>query len=503
MPEGNYAAYSQQYAKGPVDVAGKTATAVDEFAKTRKLEQETYDLEQKQTKENNTKLYGDKIANLIDTQEAPPNAQEISIQAGDEIYKLIKEGGLEGIELNRAIDRIVSDSNNAVQGIVKAADAKNKAPKDLFYTDGKFGASNDQMLKGNFAFEYKDGRGQWVGADEKGNPVEYSVKEYNQMRGKTIDVPQVSTAKALEVLTKKKTALGWNLNTIEGNQAFKASAVSAAASNLNATNGAATARFIYNNTDLGTDKEAYLAMGQKLTNGAKYEDLDATEKSLFDKHIKAGRQVFSGSLTKDLQQPKPRTGSGTVDKNKFKLDKTGVKDINAILDDNDVSGIKAAIDEIIKTDGGDEDAVANVVRQLYPEATVSIDYAGNDATHLVGLGSTNRGTITIKTPDGEKEYDFDNDVEGQTLSDVVIKDRKGDYSDLIDKYSDLTNLVDLNNAGTTANQFSSYYRKEGFSFEPSGTGLKVTKGSRSQTISFEDKTEEEVKIAMEVIAETL
>ena len=472
MPQGNYSAYSQQYGRGPVDVAGKVGAQVtqgikdkqvrdDKLAKEQKDEELRLEKEKQAKSDKNAKLYGDATAKIIDTQDAPPSAQEISITAGDEIYRLSKSG-LEGIDLMRAIDKVTKDSNAAIQGITSAAEAKTNAPKDAFYTDGEFGASNDQMMDGDFAFTFKDGRGQFVG-----NGNDYTVGEYNGMRGKTLDIPQINMADSTEALNGLRQSQEWNLTTPQGYNAYKKAAGEQANGLISPANATAATRWMYNNAEniglAGDDKKSLLDAGRVLADGGKYENLSPEQKTLFDKYSGPAREMYSNGLTKNLAKPKypnnGRGGSGSKD-DQYESPKDFVKNESKFLDESFSSEeASAAADDVIENDD------FTSFQEAYPD--FDLDYDGLES---IGASSKKSGDITL----GGETRTFSSPEE---LKEILVNAVQGANAEKVQYYENKTYLEN-NNLGEIVDYLNVDYRGEGYSFDISGEDIQITKGTK-------------------------
>ena len=507
MPQGNYSAYSQQYGKGPVDVAGKVGAQVtkslkdkqvrdDKLAAEKKADDLRLEKEAKDKTERNARLYDEKVAKIIDTQDAPPSAQEVSIIAGDEIYK-IQKSGLEGIDLSRAVDKVIKDANSAIQGITSAADAKANAPQDAFYQDGAFGSSNDQMMNGDFAFTYKDGRGQFVG---DGN--EYSVGEYNGMRGKTVDIPQINPSDSLEALDGLRKSQEWNLNTTQGQAAYKNAAGEQARGLISSQNAPGAVRFMYNNAEqlgiAGTDKENLLDLGRQLADGQKYDDLSEEQKSLFDKFSGPTQELYSNSLTKNLAPVKPESGSGgtgsgggtNTDTKTYVKDNTNI--FNKVRNANfKVKGQRITL-ETFNTQGSNIAEDLSNVEDLddIPETK---KFANLGISNLQyedrekGSKGHGKGTVTI---DGE-DFPFESFPQLKELITNTAIDKglqklnlSQDQYEVFQKYQNPTSYLNNDDFSTISNDLSITYNGRGVTFKSTPTGVTIGKGNNSKTLKL-------------------
>ena len=513
MPQGNYSAYSQQYGRGPVDVAGKVGAQVtqsikdkqvrdDKLAAEKKADDLRLEKEARDKTQRNAELYDEKTAKIIDTQDAPPSAQEVSITAGDEIYRLQKSG-LEGIDLMRAIDKVTKDANSAIKGITSAADAKANAPQDAFYQDGAFGSSNDQMMNGDFAFTYKDGRGQFVG---DGN--EYSVGEYNGMRGKTLDIPQINAQDSVTALDGLRKSQEWNLNKTEGRNAYIKASNDQANGLISTGNATAATRWMYNNADsiglAGGDKEMLLEAGRTLADGAKYEDLSPEQRAIFDKYSPQARELYSNNLTKNLPKIAPETtgtggGTGTGTGGSKEINYTDprayVQSVNERLDTApDIEGISTSVEEGELTQL--EEALG---------VTAEINLEGTKLGRFVGTSSQDEGTIELTDADGnvqEIPFGGDNPSKKDAVA-AYLKNNTKDF-DIIERFESVENLVgEASNYKQISTDLDIKFRDKGLDFRPTKEGIVIEINGKNTPIKLAGKTPEERAIAINIIVETI
>ena len=321
---GGGAALSAQYGRGPIDVAGKVASKTDSFLKEQQAKVEKEKLDKENKEKDLTKMYDDKVAKIIVGQDAPPKAKEIATIAGDEIYKLSKDGKLKGIELSRAIDRVTEDANAAISDITGAANSKAKGPKDAFYVDGEFGNASDSMMKGDCAFSYTEGRGGF-----KCTGGQYSVSEYGAAIGQENTMKQINIKEGLTALAADKSAYTWDLKKPEGQAAWRQRSSELSNSNFNGQNAGAGARFIYNNVNLGEDKAAFLEVGKKMAIGG-YDSLTVDEKAMYDKYKQNGQELYEQQLNKGLVDVKPTDADPNAGV-PIKDDKTYIDDTTRLI----------------------------------------------------------------------------------------------------------------------------------------------------------------------------
>ena len=520
MPQqGTFAAYKEAYADKPIDVAGgiaETSQAVvdvyTEEEKAKKAKTEKYE-----------KLYGNKVAKIIDTQDAPPGAQEISVTAGDEIYDLIKNSGLEGLDLERAINNVIKDANHAISGITGAAKAKVDQPTDAFFKDSGFGLDNDTMLNGDYAFQYKNGRGYFLGPD---GPV--SVSDFNRLRGKTVDVPKLSLTGATEALDGLRKSNEWNLNKPSGQAAYKTAANQQANQLFNEDNALAAIRFLYNRAteyEIPTkDKQTLLNIGAKLQNGASFNELESAEREFYAKYKEIGIESITNSLSQNLpdlsKDPKSGSGSGSgsgaID---YTNPKAYTESTSRILYGKNGKGAA-------RTLADSEKGATNIVKKLGDKSgastfldedenyTVTINHSGDD-DYIPFNEDASVGVLTIKDVDGAEvakiEYD-ESDPEKtkeKMLGKFLYDSQSQEKRDTLERFAPTaTNgpkaaLVEGNNYGTISTDLDIFYRNQGIDAHPTKTGITLKKGTKSLAINLEGLSGEDRAVAIAVAAEQL
>ena len=517
---GGGAALGAAYSRNPVDVAGQTAKRTDTFLQQREAQMEKDRLEKDAKEEKLTSLYDKKVAKIIVDQDAPPKAKEISTTAGDEIYRLTKSG-LKGIELSRAVDRVTEDANAAIQGITGAAKSKANQPKDAFYRDGGFSTGSDDMMKGDYTFGYdENGRGIFQGLD---GPI--SVKDFNGAIGTAAQIPQINSAGSVEALDTLRKSQEWDLKSAQGQNAYRNAAGEQSRANINANNGAASARYIYNNVDLGKDKEAFMAVGQKLAGGASYLDLSTEEQALFNKHIPAGQQRYSEGLTRNLADLKPSTPS-TPSLDKYKNPDEYFKTTGNLLYGNNKGEGKG------RTSAQAAAISQQTVEKLNGKSTGGkIDFAGGklqirhsgDSNYIPFDEDKNEGEM-IFTPKGGDPITlaYNNDVEGESQEEVLQKylyedTQSAEVRSTIERFQPGQNsrgksistkpqpgLVKGDNYGSISTDLDLFYRKQGIDAQPTKSGVTLTKGTKTVTLDLSKyDTDEDRAIALSIQAEIL
>ena len=483
MPKaGNFAAYKEAYRDKPIDVAGKAVETSQAIIDVYDKEQE----EANQKKKDMENLYGTKVAEIYDTQDAPPSAQEISITAGDKIYDLIKNSDLEGIDLERAINNVIKDANHAITGITGAAQTKTQQPQDDFYKDGGFGQGSDEMLKGNLVFQYgNDGRGYFLGPD---GPI--SVSDYNTALGSTAQIPQLDFSGVGENLNNLRIRNEWNLTTQEGQDAYRNAATNEITAAFN--NPLAGTRYLYNNaSQLGitdADKQKLLAIGQKLQSGT---DLTDEEKTFYETQSQKGIDYQVAQQTQNLAAPKPitRTNRNTTTTNKVEANnrktyisdttkayRTSVKDVKNLGEDF----LREGVQEIIDLEDPDDIEDLEFANEL---GVTKIEWDDRDE----GSEGHGKGYVTING----KRMRFEGNTANagftqlrNILKDAALRRQLGENYDIYKKYNDPTNVLEGDNYATISDDLNIAYDGQGVVFKETSNGITVSKGAKSVTLDL-------------------
>ena len=215
--KGTFGAYKEAYKNPPVDAAGAVTKqfnteiaridkkeAADKLAGEKKAKEDAdrkergvaaenkklkaqADAIEKKTKANTT-IFGKKVAQLADTQNAPPSAKAISIISTSQLQNTIENSGLEGIELETALDNIIDDSKVGVANVIATDEVlkKNKVYANDEYFNTFIRGDIDTMAAGNLVLTYTDkddkpfpdNKPRWVGVDDNDKPVMLTNTEY-------------------------------------------------------------------------------------------------------------------------------------------------------------------------------------------------------------------------------------------------------------------------------------------------------------------------------------
>ena len=531
MPQaGTYAALSDAYRDKPIDVAGAIAKTGEGIASSavQAVKDENAELE-KQRKEKerkdkeNEKAFGDASSRIKVQDGAPPSAQQIAGIGGDEIYRIMKEMP-PGLDRAAAIEGIINKSNRATQAITDAALSLESAPNDAFSQDGGFYNKAQNMLEGNFTYEWRDGEMYVVGIGKDGEKLNMTIDEYSAALTPPDGLQQIDIAAGSEQLINIKKSKGYNLNTQAGQDAIRTDGLALAQSTLNLENGGAASRFIYNNFESfadvegfdANDKAALLDIGKALQGGASVNDLSEEEVALLNKYIPQAQQLAANAMVGTLPKINEQTGttritntnnSGANDNSDYNP-RLYIKNTTKTLDAAQARGYSVNVNEIdaelakLEGDGFDENSTVTLGAGTDNELTIEFSDEGN----LPPFETESKGTLTITTKDGQGNatLEFDNDTPGQTMRDVVLNHLYGDDLELVKQFTPQTikvggtevsapsnELVSGGNMGNIAQQLSVFYRSDAYDFQPIQGGVSVVVGDKTYKIPLEGVSEDQ------------
>ena len=318
-PKGTFTAYQQAYADKPInygkEVGDAVGAGIDSAVKAkndREAKEERLKKEKLARDEKNEKHFGDAAKRISVQDGAPPSAQTIASLGGDQLHSIIKDLP-PGVDRGAAVERVIRKSQQAVDAITSAALSLEAAPGDAFASDGGFYNLAKNMLEGDLTYSWVDGDLMVQGTGKDGQPVNMSLDEFTNSITPPDGLQAINSGEANELLIKEKKDKNFNLNTREGQDAFRRTAIDVASQYINAENGAAAARYIYNNAEElgldGVDKKNFLEIGKILQSGADLSELSEEAQQYINKFLPKAQQLYGQSLVGELPAV-AKTGGG-------------------------------------------------------------------------------------------------------------------------------------------------------------------------------------------------
>ena len=498
---GNYAAYQKGYEDKPIDVAGSHAKTADDVFNFAHKEQEKADLEAKNRKEKNEKLYGSAIAQIIDTSDGPPDGNQVATQMGDRLSYLINDSNLEGIELQNAINSTLKTGNAAIQDIntrFAEFESTRNQPKNRYLNLNGEQDEVEEFNNGNrtMMFDDKDNRAYWVGVDQNGNEVRTEVGKTTQKAEDTPDY-SIPTDAIVENITSNYGAnpttprFQENVSQIEGDLQYN---VSNSIQTYHQLGNAAAAMKNADGTDLYSDDDLRRLndIGARLeqdSGSVSQEDKDYfnnAKKTVTDFKVnQLGSSIYGASAWANRHNIPQKTsssgsgsGSGSGGSGSTKTSsttKTYIKNTTSALDGKDLPTYERAVE---LTKQITEDKLKTNDFSEWKAAGYDIDVQYNTEDRGDEEIRTGSGTFTINGQ--EKSFENWEDFKSQ-LRGVVL----GDRQEVVERFADTINLVKGDNFGQIATDLGIKYRGRNVSFTDINGGVQITKGSKTFDIPLE------------------
>ena len=488
----NAAAYKEAYADKPIDVAGAHVKAASDVVDFAIQEQKIQEKEAKDRKAANSKLYGDAVANVIDTTDGPPDAQQVSTQIGDRIAYLVQDSGLEGIELQNAINNTLKTGNAAITDInTRFAEhqADKNAPKNRYLNLNGQQDEVEEFNNGNRTMQWdpKTGKALWVGVDKNGRATQMPIGRATKDAEDTPDY-SIPTDAAVEQIT---TNYGSNPTTprfrdnVQNIETDLTSSVSHSIQTYHQVGNAAAAIKKNDGTDLYSDDELRRLneVGARLEqdpNTVSKEDKDffnSMKQEVVDFKVnQIGSSIYGASAwgrRNEKPVEDPNAGSGGGGSNKVPTEtKNYIKSTTNVLDSKDGVGY----DEAVR------------LTKLITESSSTSDFkewkdAGYDVevdyeTEGENKNRTGKGVLNINGE--EVPFSSWEDMKSK-LRGVVL----GDRQETVEKFSDTINLVKGDNFGQIATDLGIKFRGQNYGFTPINGGVQVTKGTKTLDIPLD------------------
>lgn len=507
--KGTFTAYQQAYADKPVDVAGsiadgfgKAVTAVQDRMKEQKAEKEVLRKEklsqdeQFRREDREDKLNTDKInrevfgdyADKIKLQEgAPPRAEQGAVDAGDEMNRIIQNYP-PGPNRQSKLSNVVRKTQMFINSVTAAHLKQNPKPQtstkngktvtqplpnrsDNFFVDGGFGATEDNLLTGNYTNVWENGEMFVVGTGQDKKPIKMTVKEFSTKMNTPVNIPEISLDSFVTRINTLKKDWTYNINNQGGQDALNAAINNDIESTFNTQNTLASSRYIYNNAEnLGMsveNKVAMLEIGKLIQGGARFEDLVPEQQKLFNDIIGKAKKLFRNSVERKIPLPTIKAEKAVVGK----VNKDYIQTTSDILDKS-------------TTPAKAEEMAANVAKGDFSDFVdagliIDVNYEGTSLGRAVGTSSTSNGTVTIEGED----YEFSAE---NPLEEVVKKYILDQNDPVAAEFYSPAKVVTGSNYGLIADKLAILHRDNPqATFSKISNGVKIKVGSKSINVKLE------------------